>query len=177
MTEFNKYANPTVATEDAYRLYVDVKESGETPVLELQGRGVTAYSQSSNSDVSQDLDVLGYTDTMASAPKVTQEISPLRVRKGSKLAGIIFDAYLNNKSSITVDIYEKYPMVDYSSSDTDDCKARKQANCTIVWTETNLEAGGKFGYNVTLYHSGEITLGKMPKVDGGTITFTPDSAA
>ena len=110
MTEFNANAKPTVAVEDAYRLYVDVKDTGSTPVLELQGRGVTAYSQSSNSDVSQDLDVLGYTDTTAGAPKVTQEISPLRVRKGSKLAGMIFDAYLSNKSSITVDIYEKYPI-------------------------------------------------------------------
>lgn len=175
MTEFNANANPTVAVEDAYRLYVDVKDSGTSPILELQGRGVTAYSQSSNSDVSQDLDVLGYTDTTAGAPKVTQEISPLRVRKGSKLAGMIFDAYLNNKSSITVDIYEKYPMVDYSSSDTDDCKARKQANCTIVWTEATIEAGGKFGYNVTLYHSGEITLGKMAKVDAESgAAFTPD---
>ena len=175
MTEFNANAKPNVAVKDAYRLYVDVKDSGSDPVLELQGRGVTAYSQSSNSDVSQDLDVLGYTDTTAGAPKVTQEIE-LKVRKGSKLAGMIFDAYLNNKSSITVDIYEKYPMVDYSSSDTDDCKARKQANCTIVWTEATLEAGGKFGYNVTLYHSGEITLGKMAKVDGENPTFTADVA-
>ena len=145
MTEFNANAKPTVAVEDAYRLYVDVKDSGTSPVLELQGRGVTAYSQSSNSDVSQDLDVLGYTDTTAGAPKVTQEISPLRVRKGSKLAGMIFDAYLNNKSSITVDIYEKYPMVDYSYPNPDHWKTHKKENCTIVWTEAKIEAGGKFG--------------------------------
>ena len=65
-------------------------------------------------------------------------------------------------------------MVDYSSSDTDSCKARMQKNCTIVWTETTLEAGGKFGYNVTLYHSGEITLGKMAKVDSESPAFTAD---
>ena len=174
MTEFNANANPTVAVEDAYRLYVDVKDSGTSPILELQGRGVTAYSQSSNADSSQDLDVLGFTDTTISAPKVSQEIE-LKVRKDSKLAGMIFDAYLENKGSITVDIYEKYPMVDYSSSDTDSCKARKQTNCTIAWTEATIEAGGKFGYNVTLYHSGEITKGKMAKVDAVSgAVFTPD---
>lgn len=174
MTEFNANAKPTVAVEDAYRLYVDVKTSGTTPVLELQGRGVTAYSQSSNTDVSQDLDVLGYTDTTVSAPKVSQEISPLRVRKDSKLAGLIFDAYLENKGSITVDIYEKYPMVDYSTSDSTNCKARKQTNCTMAWTEATIEAGGKFGYNVTLSHSGEITLGKMAKEDEDSPTFSED---
>ena len=175
MTEFNANAKPTVAVEEAYRLYVDVKDSGSQPVLELQGRGVPSYSQSANADSSQDLDVLGYTDTTVSAPKVSQEIE-LKVRKGSKLAGMIFDAYLENKGSITVDIYEKYPMVDYSSSDTESCKARKQVNCTIVWTETTIEAGDKFGYNVTLYHSGEITLGKMAKVDGESPAFTADVA-
>lgn len=176
MTEFNANAKPTVAVEEAYRLYVDVKDTGTTPVLEMQGRGVSSYSQSANADSSQDLDVLGYTDTTVSAPKVSQEIE-LKVRKGSKLAGMIFDAYLENKGSITVDIYEKYPMVDYSSSDTDNCKARKQTDCTIAWTEATIEAGGKFGYNVTLYHSGIITKGKMTKVDPeGGATFTEDSA-
>lgn len=176
MTDFNEKATPTVAVEDAYRLYVDVKDSGTSPVLELQGRGVASYSQSANADISQDLDVLGYTDTTASAPKVSQEIA-LKVRKNSKLAGMIFDAYLDNKSSIIVDIYEKYPMVDYSSSDTDSCKARMQKNCTIAWTEATIEAGGKFGYTVTLYHSGEITKGKMAKVDAESgATFEADTA-
>lgn len=175
MTEFNGNAKPTVAVEDAYRLYVDVKDTGTTPVLELQGRGVSSYSQSSNADSSQDLDVLGFTDTTVSAPKVSQEIE-LKVRKDSKLAGMIFDAYLENKGSITVDIYEKYPMVDYSSSDTENCKARMQKNCTIAWTEATIEAGGKFGYNVTLYHSGEITKGKMAKEDASSgAEFTADS--
>lgn len=175
MAEFNDKANPTVAVEDAYNLYVDVG-SGPTVKLEKQGRGVSSYSQSSNADTSQDLDVLGYTDTTVSAPKTSQEIA-LKVRKGSVLAGMIFDAYLQNKGSITVDIYEKYPMVDYSSSDTDSCKARMQKDCTIAWTEATIEAGGKFGYNVTLYHSGDITLGKMAKVDPESgATFTADSA-
>ena len=177
MTEFNSNANPTVAVEEAYRLYVDVKSNGTTPVLEMQGRGVTSYSQSSNADSSQDLDVLGYTDTTVSTPKVSQEIE-LKVRKGSKLSGKIFDAYLENKGSIVVDIYEKYPMVDYSSSDTTSCRARKQTNCTIAWTEATIEAGGKFGYNVTLYHSGEITKGKMAKEDAPSgAEFTADSEA
>lgn len=168
MTEFNEKANPTVPVEDGYFLYVDVKDTGTTPVLELQGRGVTAYSQASNVDVTQELDVRGMNDTTASRPKVSQEISPLRIRKDSKLGAMIFDAYLANKGSINVDVYEKYPMADYPSDDTTNCKARKQTNCTIVWTEATLEAGGKFGFNVTLYHSGDITLGKMAKVDASS---------
>lgn len=172
MADFNDKVNPTVAVEDAYRLFVDVGASG-TVELEMQGRGVSSYSQSSNADSSQDLDVLGYTDTTVSAPKVSQEIE-LKVRKGSKLAGMIFDAYLENKGSIVVDIYEKYPMVDYSSTNTTDCKARKQADCTIAWTEATIEAGGKFGYNVTLYHSGVITKGKMPKDNESEQVFEAD---
>lgn len=173
MTEFNSNAKPTVAVEEAYRLYVDVKTSGTTPVLELQGRGVPSYSQSSNVDTSQDLDVLGLSDTVVSAPKVSQEIE-LKVRKDSKLAGLIFDAYLENKGSITVDIYEKYPMVDASTADTENCVARKQKDCTIAWTEATIEAGGKFGYNVTLYHSGDITKGKMAKAESDNPTFSEE---
>lgn len=172
MTEFNSRANPTVAVEEAYRLFVDVKTSGTTPELEMQGRGVASYSQSSNADASQDLDVLGFVDTTVSAPKVSQEME-MKVRKGSKLGAMIFDAYLDGKSSITVDIYEKYPMVNHSTGGTD-CKARKQSYCTVVWTEAQIEAGAKFGYNVTLYHSGIITKGSMPIDDDSEQVFTAD---
>ena len=39
------------------------------------------------------------------------------------------------------------------------------------------EAGGYLGFDLDIHYANKTTTGTMPKVDGETITFTPDSAA
>ena len=38
------------------------------------------------------------------------------------------------------------------------------------------EAGGYLGFECDIHYANKTTTGTMPKVDGETITFTPDSA-
>ena len=60
VTEFNSFANPTVDTKH-FKIYADVSTTG-TPEYELQGRGVTSWTEAQNVDTNSEEDVLGYVD-------------------------------------------------------------------------------------------------------------------
>lgn len=174
ITEFNSNANPTVDTK-CWKFYADVKDAaGSTAVWELQGRGVESWTEALNIDTDSSEDVLGYVDFSFSNPKPTQDVD-IKVRKDSKLGGMLFDAYYSGKGRIeNIDILQKYEMVDAGTSDAQNCKARIQKGCAIVINEFQGEAGGKLTFSTTWNYTGQITTGKMPKTDGVTITFTAD---
>ena len=173
ITEFNSNANPTVDTK-CWKFYADVKDSGTSAVWELQGRGVESWTEALNIDTDSSEDVLGYVDFSFSNPKATQDVD-VKVRKDSKLGGMLFDAYYSGKGRIeNIDILQKYEMVDAGSSDSQNCKARIQKGCAIVINEFNGEAGGKLKFSTTWNYTGQIVIGKMPKTDGETVTFTAD---
>ena len=172
ITEFNSLANPTVDTKH-FKIYADVSTTG-TPEYELQGRGVTSWTEAQNVDTNSEEDVLGYVDFTFSNPKPTQD-ADIKVRKDSKLGGMLFDAYFSGKGRIeNINILQKYEMVDATSSDSENCKARLQKGVAIVINEFTGEAGNKLTFSTTWNYTGEITTGKMPKTDGASITFTPD---
>ena len=174
ITEFNSNANPTVDTK-CWKFYADVKDAaGSTAVWELQGRGVESWTEALNIDTDSSEDVLGYVDFSFSNPKPTQDVD-IKVRKDSKLGGMLFDAYYSGKGRIeNIDILQKYEMVDAGASDAQNCKARIQKGCAIVINEFQGEAGGKLTFSTTWNYTGQITTGKMPKTDGATVTFTAD---
>lgn len=172
ITEFNSLANPTVDTKH-FKIYADVSTTS-TPEYELQGRGVTSWTEAQNVDTNSDEDVLGFVDFTFSNPKPTQD-ADIKVRKDSKLGGMLFDAYFNGKGRIeNINILQKYEMVDASTEDSTNCKARLQKGVAIVINEFTGEAGNKLTFSTTWNYTGEITAGKMPKTDGTSITFTPD---
>lgn len=174
ITEFNSNANPTVDTK-CWKFYADVKDTASsTAVWELQGRGVESWTEALNIDTDSSEDVLGYVDFSFSNPKPTQDVD-IKVRKDSKLGGMLFDAYYSGKGRIeNIDILQKYEMVDAGTSDAQNCKARIQKGCAIVINEFQGEAGGKLTFSTTWNYTGQITTGKMPKTDGATVTFTAD---
>lgn len=172
--DFNSFANPTVDTKH-FKIYANVSTT-TTAEYELQGRGVTSWTDTQNIDTNSEEDVLGYVDFTFSKPKSTQD-ADIKVRKGSKLGMMLFDAYFKGDGKIeNIDILQKYEMVDASDSDSDNCKARLQKGCAIVINEFTGEAGGKLTFSVTFNYTGEITTGKMAKTDPSTIVFTADSA-
>ena len=97
MAEFNTYANPKVETK-RFKIYADVSTSG-TPEWELQGRGVESWTVEENSDVEKITDVLGYVDMERGTAQPTQSGVAIKLRKGSKFAEMLFDAWFKRDTS------------------------------------------------------------------------------
>ena len=175
MAEFNSYANPKVETK-RFKLYADVGTS-DAPEWELQGRGVESWTVEENQDVEKTTDVLGYVDMERGTAQPTQSGLAIKLRKGSKLAEILFEAWFKRDTSKldAIKMLQKFEFADGDSEDT--CLARLEEDVMIAINNFTGEAGGYLGFEVDIHYANKTTIGTMPKVDGDTITFTPDSAA
>ena len=175
MSEFNNFANPKIETK-RFKIYADVGGT-TTPEWELQGRGVESWSVEQNEDVTKTPDVLGYIDFERGTAQPTQSGVTVRLRKGSKFGQMLFDAWFkNDKSKLdSIKMLQKFEFVDGSGSDT--CLARLEEDVMISINTFNGEAGGFLGFDIDIHYANKTTTGTMPKTDGETITFTPDSAA
>ena len=175
MAEFNTYANPKVETK-RFKIYADVGTSG-TPEWELQGRGGESWTVEENSDVEQVTDVLGYVEVERGTAQPTQSGVTIKLRKGSKFGQMLFDAwYKRDNSKIdAIKMLQKFEFVDGATENT--CLARLEEDVMIAINNFQGEAGGYLGFEVDIHYTNKTTTGTMPKVDGETITFTPDSAA
>lgn len=175
MAEFNNFANPKIETK-RFKLYADIGTSSN-PEWELQGRGLESYTIEENSDVEKVTDVLGMVDMERSTAQPTQSGLAIKLRKGSKLGEMLFDAWFKRDYTKlnAVKILQKFEFADGSDENT--CLARLEEDVMIAINNFTGEAGGYLGFEVDIHYANKTTTGTMPKVDGDTITFTPDSAA
>lgn len=175
MAEFNNYANPKVETK-RFKIYADVGE-GDTREWELQGRGVESWTVEENSDVEKVTDVLGYVDMERGVSQPTQSGVALKLRKGSKLGQILFDAWFkrDNSKIDAMKILQKFEFADGADEDT--CLARLEEDVLLAINNFTGEAGGYLGFEVDIHYANKTTTGYMPKIDGESITFTPDKGA
>ena len=175
MAEFNSYANPKVESK-RFKKYADVSTT-ERAEWELQGRGVESWTVEENSDVDKVTDVLGYVDMERGTAQPTQSGVAIKLRKGSKFGQMLFDAwYSRDNSKIdAVKMLQKFEFADGKTENT--CLARLEEDVMVAINNFTGEAGGYLGYEVDFHFANKTTTGTMPKVDGETITFTPDSAA
>jgi hypothetical protein len=107
----------------------------------------------------------------------TQSGISIKLRKNSKLGQILFDAFItrNYEKLNAVKILQKFEFADGDDADT--CIARLEEDVMIAINNFNGEAGGFLGFEIDLHYANKSTIGTMPKEDGETITFTPNSAA
>lgn len=175
MAEFNAYANPKVETK-RFKIYADVGASAETE-WELQGRGVESWTVEENSDVEKTTDVLGYVDMERGIAQPTQSGVAIKLRKGSKFGQMLFDAWFKRDTSKldAIKMLQKFEFVDGAKEDT--CLARLEEDVMIAINNFTGEAGGYLGFEIDIHYANKTTTGTMPKVDGASITFTPDGAA
>lgn len=175
MAEFNSYANPKVETK-RFKIYADVGDS-TSPEWELQGRGVESWTVEENSDVEKVTDVLGYVDMERGTAQPTQSGVAVKLRKDSKFGEMLFDAWFTRDISKldAIKMLQKFEFAD--GTDTDTCLARLEEDVMIAINNFTGEAGGYLGFEIDIHYANKTTTGTMPKVDGDTITFTPDSAA
>lgn len=172
---FNDKVNPKAETK-LFKIYADVGGS-TTPEWELQGRGIESWTVEENQDVEKKADVLGYVDMERGTAQPTQSGVAIKLRKGSKLGEILFDAWFTgDKSKLdALKILQKFEFIDGDSSDT--CKARLEEDVMIAINNFTGEAGGYLGFEIDIHYANKRTLGTMPKVDGDTITFIPNTAS
>ena len=175
MPEFNSYANPKVETK-RFKIYADVG-NGTSPEWELQGRGVESWTVEENSDVEKTTDVLGYVDMERGIAQPTQSGVAIKLRKDSKFGAMLFDAWFKRDTSKldAIKMLQKFEFVDGKNADT--CLARLEEDVMIAINNFTGEAGGYLGFEVDSHYANKTTTGTMPKTDGTSITFTPDSAA
>lgn len=168
---FNEYANPTIDTE-RLKVYADVG-TDSTEKWELQGRGVASNDFATNADVTQELDVLGFTDVTVAKAKPTLEME-LKLRKNSLLGEKILNAWLDRTCAIdNLSVILKYEFLDADAqTPATNCVAYKETGCTIAIANVTGEAGNKLTVTCTLYLSNATVKGYMAKTDGETITFT-----
>jgi hypothetical protein len=171
MPEFNSYANPKVETK-RFKIYADVGTGG-SPEWELQGRGVESWTVEENSDVEKVTDVLGTVDMERGTPQPTQSGVAVKLRKGSKFAELLFDAWMSRDYTKlnAIKILQKFEFADGDTEDS--CLARLEEDVMVAINNFTGEAGGYLGFEVDLHYANKTTLGTMPKADGTSITFTP----
>ena len=175
MAEFNAYAAPKIETK-RFKIYADVSGTS-TPEWELQGRGVESWTVEENSDVEKTTDVLGYVDMERGTAQPTQSGLAIKLRKGSKFGQMLFDAWFKRDTSKldAIKMLQKFEFVDGTEENT--CLARLEEDVMIAINNFTGEAGGYLGFEVDIHYANKTTTGTMPKVDGASITFTPDGAA
>jgi hypothetical protein len=159
-----------------FKIYADVGTT-DKPEWELQGRGIGSWTVEENSSVNKTPDVLGFVDMERETPQPTQSGVTIKLRKGSKFAEMLFDAWFKRDTSKidSVKMLQKFEFADGDSENT--CLARLEEDVMIAVNSFNGEAGGYLGFEIDIHYANNTTTGTMPKVDGETITFTPDSAA
>lgn len=184
MPEFNSYASPRVETK-RFKIYADVSGTGLAPVWELQGRGVESWTVEENQDVEKTPDVLGYVDMVRGTAQPTQSGVAIKLRRGSRFAEMLFNAWFSRDTSKldAVKMLQKFEFADGEPVTDEDgaviaetCLARLEEEVMIAINSFEGEAGGYLGFTVDIHYANKTTTGTMPKVDGETITFTPDSA-
>ncbi len=172
---FNNFASPKIETKH-FKIYADVGD-GDTETWELQGKGIESWSIEEGSDVEKITDVLGTVDMERSVAQPTQSGLTVKLRKGSKLAEMLFNAwYTRDMSPLnSIKILQKFEFID--GSENTKCKARLEEDVMIAINNFTGEAGSYLGFEIDIHYANKTTIGEMDKVDGGTIKFTPDSAA
>lgn len=173
MAEFNNYASPKVETK-RFKIYADVGTS-TTPEWELQGRGVESWTVEENADVEKTTDVLGTVDMERGTAQPTQSGVAIKLRKGSKLGQMLFDAWYKRdyEKLNAVKILQKFEFADGTDSET--CLARLEEDVMISVNNFTGEAGGYLGFEIDIHYANKTTTGTMPKEDGASVTFTPDA--
>lgn len=173
MNEFNNYATPKIETK-RFKVYADVGTTS-SPEWELQGRGVESWSVDENSDVNKTTDVLGTVDMERGTPQPTQSGVSVKLRKGSKLGQLLFEAwYTRNYEKLnSLKILQKFEFAD-APDDDKSCLARIEEGVMIAINNFNGEAGGYLGFDIDIHYANKTKTGTMLKEDGTTITFNED---
>lgn len=173
---FNEFASPKVETK-CFKIYADVGSDPKTPDWELQGRGVESWSIEEGADIEKTTDVLGMVDMERATAQPTQSGVSVKLRKGSKLGEILFNAwYTRDMSKLNnMKILQKFEFIE--GKEATNCKARLEEDVMIAINNFTGEAGSYLGFEIDIHYANKTTFGEMAKVDANPVVFTSDASA
>ena len=173
IAEFNDYATPKVKTP-RFKMYVNMS-THSTPDWELQGKGIGSYTIEQNAEITKEVDVLGLVSKVRADPQPTMNGVTIALMKGSKLAGLLFNAWYKGDYSAldSLEILFKFEFVDGEASSY--VKARLENDVMIGINSFKGEANQYLGFDIDIHFSNDFVLGEMLETPGsGGIVFVPD---
>jgi len=145
--------------------------SGGTPEWQAVGVGVEDSSIEFNPETETVTDILGITETTVKKFETSQELSPMTVRGGSKLAVKLYNQIKYNRMSEFA-MYEVMQIHAYVGDAENGYEAEVHKNCTL--TPQSIGGSSNVDMPITINYSNDKVHGTVKSYKyGDTITFSP----
>ena len=145
--------------------------SGGTPEWQPVGVGVEDSSIEFNPETETVTDILGITETTVQKFETSQELSPMTVRGGSKLAVKLYNQIKYNRMSEFA-MYEVMQIHGYVGNAENGYEAEVHKNCTL--TPQSIGGSSNVDMPITINYSNDKVHGTVNSYKyGDTITFSP----
>lgn len=147
-----------------------IAEGSGTPEWQIVGVGVEESSVEFNPDTETVTDILGITETTVKKFETSQDMEPMTIRGGSKLALKLYNQIKYNRYS-EMSMYEVMLIHAYVGSD-GAYEAEVHKGCTL--TPQSLGGDGTVDMPINISFSNDKTHGTVNNYKyGTTVTFTP----
>lgn len=147
-----------------------ITEGSGTPEWQIVGVGVEESSVEFNPDTETVTDILGITETTVKKFETSQDMEPMTIRGGSKLALKLYNQIKYNRYS-EMSMYEVMLIHAYVGSD-GAYEAEVHKGCTL--TPQSLGGDGTVDMPINISFSNDKTHGTVNNYKyGTTVTFTP----
>lgn len=148
---------------------VGTSESAEWEVL---GVGVEDSSIEYNPDIETTTDILGTTITKVNKLEMSQDMDPMTVQGGSKLALKLYEL-VRNQDLAKLMMFEVMVITAFVGDSTDGYDAEVHSGCTI--TPQSIGGSAYVDMPISINFSNNKTLGTVNKYAGSDIAFTAES--
>lgn len=149
-----------------------ITESGGSPEWQVVGAGVEDSSIEFNPDTETITDILGVTETTVNKFETSQDLEPMTVRGGSKLAVKLYNQIKYNRMSEFA-MYEVMQIHAYVGSE-GSYEAEVHKNCTL--TPQSIGGSSYVDMPINIAYSNDKIHGTVNSYKfSDTITFTPAS--
>lgn len=148
-----------------------VSDSSGTPEWQIVGVGVEDSAIEYNPDTETTTDILGITETTVKKFETSQDLDPMTVRGGSKLALKLYNQIKYNRLSEFA-MYDVMQIHAYVGDDTNGYEAEVHKNCTL--TPQSLGGDATVDMPINISYSNDKIHGTVNHYKyGETVTFTP----
>lgn len=148
-----------------------ITESGGSPEWQVVGAGVEDSSIEFNPDTESITDILGVTETTVNKFETAQDLDPMTVRGGSKLAVKLYNQIKYNRLSEFA-MYEVMQIHAYVGDSTNGYEAEVHKNCTL--TPQSIGGSSYVDMPINIAYSNDKVHGTVNTYKyNETISFTP----
>lgn len=148
-----------------------ISESGGSPEWQVVGAGVEDSSIEFNPDTESVTDILGVTETTVNKFETAQDLDPMTVRGGSKLAVKLYNQIKYNRLSEFA-MYEVMQIHAYVGDSTTGYEAEVHKNCTL--TPQSIGGSSYVDMPINIAYSNDKVHGTVNTYKyNETISFTP----